>query len=72
LQDALAQVKTLSGLLPMCAWCRKIRDDDGYWENVGGCVRRHSELKFSHGMCPDCLARFAEGSLLPRTPPERA
>jgi len=68
LQEALAQVKALSGLLPMCAWCRKIRDDEGYWENVEGYVRRHSEVKFTHGMCPECSQKFA-GGVLPPNPP---
>ena len=54
LRDALAQVKTLSGLLPICANCKKIRDDKGYWHSVEVYVRDHSEADFSHGMCPDC------------------
>lgn len=55
LQDALAHVKTLSGLLPICAKCKKIRDDQGYWHSVEIYVRDHSEARFSHGMCPDCM-----------------
>jgi hypothetical protein len=54
LRDALAHVKTLSGLLPICANCKKIRDDKGYWHSVEVYVRDHSEADFSHGMCPDC------------------
>jgi PAS domain S-box-containing protein len=55
LQDALAQVKALSGLLPICANCKKIRDDLGYWHSVEVYVRDHSDADFSHGICPDCM-----------------
>ena len=55
LQETLGQVKTLSGLLPICANCKKIRDDSGYWHDVAVYIRDHSEAKFSHGICPDCL-----------------
>ena len=54
LQNALAQVKTLSGLLPICAHCKKIRDDSGYWHQIEAYVRDHSEADFSHSLCPDC------------------
>ena len=54
LQDALAQVKTLSGLLPICASCKKIRDDDGYWNQLEAYIQDHSEVVFSHGLCPEC------------------
>ena len=54
LQDALANVKVLRGLLPICAHCKKIRDDQGYWRQVEDYMSRHSDLKFSHGICPDC------------------
>ncbi len=55
LQTALGQVKTLRGLLPICANCKKIRDDQGYWQDVAVYVRDHTEAEFSHGICPDCL-----------------
>ena len=55
LQTALAQVKTLSGLIPICSSCKKIRDDKGYWQQVEVYVRNHSEAEFSHSICPDCL-----------------
>ena len=58
LQKALAKVQTLSGLLPMCAACRKIRDDSGYWSQVEDYLAKHTEVKFSHGMCPDCMTRL--------------
>ncbi len=54
LQAALDQVKQLSGLLPICANCKKIRDDEGYWQDVAVYIRDHSEAEFSHGICPDC------------------
>jgi CheY-like chemotaxis protein len=56
LQDALAKVKILSGLLPICGWCKNVRDDDGYWTQVESFVQRHSSAKFSHSICPDCAA----------------
>lgn len=57
LKDALAQVKTLKGLLPICSHCKKIRDDEGYWQTLEKYLHEHSEAKFSHGICPDCLER---------------
>jgi len=56
LYKSLANVKTLTGLLPICAGCRKIRDDKGYWTQVEDYVSQHTEVKFSHGLCPDCVA----------------
>jgi hypothetical protein len=58
LQDALAQVRTLTGLLPMCASCKKIRDDHGYWQAVEVYIRQHSDADFSHGLCPDCARKL--------------
>jgi AmiR/NasT family two-component response regulator len=55
LQDALAKVKMLSGMLPICANCKKIRDDKGYWHQVENYIRDHSEAELSHGICPDCM-----------------
>ena len=54
LQEALENIKMLSGLIPICAHCKKIRDDKGYWNNLEGYIQTHSEAKFSHGMCPEC------------------
>jgi transcriptional regulator with GAF, ATPase, and Fis domain len=54
LREALAQVKRLSGLLPICANCKKIRDDEGYWQDVAVYVQEHSEAEFTHGICSDC------------------
>ncbi len=54
LQEALTKVKLLSGLLPICANCKKIRDNEDYWQDVAVYIRDHSEADFSHGICPDC------------------
>jgi methyl-accepting chemotaxis protein len=54
LKTALNKVKKLSGILPICAKCKKIRDDKGYWSQVESYIREHSEAEFSHGLCPDC------------------
>jgi PAS domain S-box-containing protein len=55
LQKALAEVKTLRGIIPICMICKQIRDDKGYWEEVEVYVHKHSEAEFSHGICPNCL-----------------
>ena len=57
LQEALAKVKTLTGLLPICAWCKNVRNDKGYWLSVEKYVQINSEAKFSHGVCPDCARK---------------
>jgi PAS domain S-box-containing protein len=57
LREALSNVKTLSGLLPVCAWCKKIRDDAGYWQRIETYLAEHSGATFTHGMCPECHAR---------------
>jgi len=54
LKDALVTVKNLQGLLPICAHCKKIRDDEGYWKQVETYIEEHSEAKFTHGICPEC------------------
>jgi GAF domain-containing protein len=58
LREALAQVKTLRGLLPICANCKKVRDDQGYWHSVEVYVRDHSEAEFSHAICPECMKKL--------------
>jgi hypothetical protein len=58
LQTALNEVNTLSGLLPICASCKKIRDDKGYWNNLEMYISEHSGAQFSHGICPDCAQRL--------------
>ena len=58
LTEALAHVKTLSGLLPICASCKKIRDDKGYWQQVETYIRDRSDADFTHGICPDCVKKL--------------
>ena len=60
LQHALARVKQLSGLLPICASCKKIRDDGGYWNKVETYIAKHSEATFTHGICPTCAEKFLQ------------
>lgn len=55
LREALASVKTLSGMLPICSSCKKIRDDQGYWRQVEAYVREHSSAEFTHSICPECI-----------------
>jgi len=57
LQQALAEVKTLSGMLPICAWCKKIRNDEGYWQQIEAYIKSHSDLDFTHGICSDCARK---------------
>ncbi|MCX5865170.1 MAG: HAMP domain-containing protein [Deltaproteobacteria bacterium] len=58
LQEALAQVKTLSGFLPICASCKNIRDDSGYWKQIESYLSAHTDVTFSHGICPDCAEKL--------------
>lgn len=59
LQDALARIRTLNGLLPICAWCKRIRDDRGYWKQVESYIEKHSDARFTHGICPECLGKVS-------------
>lgn len=68
LKDALGKVKTLSGMLPICSSCKKIRDDKGYWNQIEAYVHDHSDAEFSHGLCPECAKKyFPEANLNRRT-----
>jgi len=58
LQEALANVRTLKGLLPICSACKKIRDDKGYWTRIEAYIKRHAEVDFSHGLCPECAEKL--------------
>lgn len=58
LQDALDNIKRLSGLLPICSSCKKIRDDKGYWNQIERYIAEHSEAEFSHGICPECVRKL--------------
>lgn len=61
LKDALANVKQLSGLLPICSNCKKVRNDSGYWEQVEQYISERSEATFTHGLCPDCMKKMYPG-----------
>ena len=63
LQAALGHIKTLKGLLPICMYCKKIRDDKQYWQQVEQYVTSHTEAQFSHGICPDCYKKYVEPEL---------
>jgi len=58
LEDALGRVKTLTGLLPMCSWCKKVRDDQGYWKAVEAYIHEYSNAEVTHGICPECKTSF--------------
>lgn len=58
LQKALSEVRTLRGFIPICAGCKKVRDDKGYWEQIESYLQRHSDAKFSHGLCPACINKY--------------
>ena len=60
LQNALSEIKRLSGLLPICASCKRVRDDKGYWRQIEAYIRDHSELDFSHGLCPECAKKYCQ------------
>jgi PAS domain S-box-containing protein len=57
LKDALGKIQTLSGLLPICSWCKKIRDDEGYWNQIETYIGDHSEAEFTHSICPECMKK---------------
>jgi hypothetical protein len=58
LQAAMGNVKILTGLLPICVSCKRIRNDQGYWDQVETYISKHSEARFSHGTCPECTRRL--------------
>lgn len=60
LKQALEQVKRLQGVIPICGYCKKIRDDQDYWQNVDSYIATHSEAEFSHGICPSCYAEIVK------------
>ena len=63
LEEALTRVKQLQGLLPICSYCKKIRDDQNYWQQVESYISEHSEAQFSHSICPDCYERLVKPEL---------
>ena len=58
LEGALAEVAQLRGLLPVCAWCKKVRDDAGYWDSIEGYLARHLSTQYTHGICQDCATKL--------------
>ena len=58
LKDCTARIRVLSGMLPICSCCKKIRDDKGYWQQIEAYIRRHSEADFTHGICPECAKKL--------------
>ena len=58
LQKALSEIKTLRGILPICSHCKKIRNDEGYWDQIESYIRDHSEAEFSHGICQECADKY--------------
>ena len=69
LEEALSKVKTLSGLLPICSGCNKIRDDHGYWSQVEGYIQEHTDAQFTHGLCPDCIRKYFPETEAENPPP---
>lgn len=63
LEDAFAQIKQLQGILPICSYCMKIRDDQNYWQRVESYISDHTEAQFSHSICPDCYAKIVQPQL---------
>jgi len=61
LAEALDHVKMLQGLLPICAWCKRIRDDEGYWAKVEAYFHQRIGVEFTHGICPECLENLRSG-----------
>ncbi len=70
--QARRELKTLSGLLPICSHCKKIRADDGHWEHMETYITRHSEADFSHGLCPDCVAEHYPGLFEQQPAPKKS
>jgi len=63
LEASIAREKTLQGLLPICSYCKKVRDDQNYWQQVEGYIEDHADVSFSHGICPDCYTNIVEPQL---------
>ena len=60
LQQALGKIQTLKGLLPICSYCKKVRDDKGYWEQIETYITQHTDAEFTHGLCPECAAKIGK------------
>lgn len=70
LQQALVEVKTLSGMIPICGWCKSVRSDTGFWQNVEHYIRSRTDAKFSHGICPTCAEKF-KGDIVRANPQDQ-
>jgi PAS domain S-box-containing protein len=68
LRAALARLKQLEGLLPICGWCKRVRGDGDYWQQVEDYLGAHTDLRFTHGICPDCMGRVMRGEGDPAAP----
>jgi len=64
LEHALTHVKRLQGILPICSYCKKVRNDQNYWQQVDGYITEHADVMFSHGICPECLPKAMEAAML--------
>jgi len=71
LEDAIARIKTLQGLLPICSYCKRVRNDGDYWQQVESYISDHSDARFSHGICPDCYESVVKPQLQTLTQGER-
>jgi len=65
LQNALSQVKKLEGIIPICSMCKKVRDDKGFWEQVEDYIYHHTDVLFSHSLCPDCMKEYKKREGIP-------
>jgi len=63
LEEAIVKIKTLQGLLPICSYCKKIRNDQDYWQQIETYVSEHTQAEFTHGICPDCIEKHIKGQL---------
>jgi CHASE3 domain sensor protein len=72
LQKALAEVRTLSGLIPICGWCKSVRNDTGYWQSVEQYVRAHTDATFTHGICPSCQEKFKADIVKANSSPDKS
>ena len=70
LEDALEQVKRLQGLLPICAWCKRIRNDRNYWQGVTEYLTEYTDTRFTHGICPDCRTQVTQQAARAKPPGE--
>ncbi len=67
LTDIISEIKTLKGLIPICSWCRKVRDDDGFWKSVETYLEEHSAAEFTHGICEECKKKLFDSPIKSNT-----